>query len=61
MPRKPAPKPDDQKQSERFIEAARKAEADESGERFERVFEKIVSPQKPTSKSPAKKGGRRST
>jgi hypothetical protein len=29
-------------QSARFIEAAKKAEADESGKKFERAFRKIV-------------------
>lgn len=32
-------------QKERFIEAARNAEADETGETFERVIAKIVPPQ----------------
>lgn len=44
---KPTPKggslkPDDPEQSKRFIEAARKIEADETGEAFQRAFEKIV-------------------
>jgi len=34
-------------QSARFIEAAKKAEADETGKKFERVFKKIASPKKP--------------
>jgi len=34
-------------QSARFIEAAKKAEADETGKKFERVFKKIVPPKKP--------------
>jgi len=41
---KPKPKLTDKKQSERFIEAARTLGADETGERFNRVFEKIVTP-----------------
>jgi hypothetical protein len=48
-PRKPAkpkpPKPkDDRPQSERFIEAARGVGVDETGEEFERAFQKIVPP-----------------
>jgi hypothetical protein len=31
-------------QSTRFIEAAKKAEADETGKKFERAFRKIVKP-----------------
>ena len=38
--------PTDPGQGERFIEAARKAEADESGKTFEKVFKKIV-PKRP--------------
>lgn len=49
--RKPPPKSDDPKQSERFIEAARKAEADESGKTFERAFKKIASPKRPNKPS----------
>jgi hypothetical protein len=44
--RKPKPKLSDKEQSERFKEAARKAEADESGEEFERAFRKIVPPRR---------------
>jgi hypothetical protein len=43
-----APKPDDPEQSKRFIDAARKIEADESGEAFRRAFEKIVPPKRTT-------------
>lgn len=39
-------KPDDQAQSERFIEAARKAEADETNEGADKAFKKVVSPLK---------------
>jgi hypothetical protein len=42
--RKPKPKLSDKEQSERFIETARKLRADESVERFEEVFKKIVPP-----------------
>jgi hypothetical protein len=40
------PKSDDEEQSKRFIETAKKLEADESPEAFERAFKKIVPPQK---------------
>jgi len=33
-------------QSARFREAAKKAEADETGKKFERVFKKIVRPKR---------------
>jgi hypothetical protein len=44
--RRPKPKINrhDPAQSERFIEAAREAGMDETGEIFERAFEKIVPP-----------------
>lgn len=35
-------KPDEKPQRERFIEAAREVEADESGEVFERAFRKVI-------------------
>lgn len=35
---------DDKEQSERFIETARKYEADETGKQLERSFKKIVPP-----------------
>ncbi len=41
-------------QSARFIEAAKKAEADETGKKFERVFKKIV-PTKPQQPARTKK------
>ncbi|MBO6669610.1 hypothetical protein [Parvibaculum sp.] len=42
---KPKKKPDRKlSQKERFIEAARAAEADETGETFERTIEKIIPP-----------------
>jgi hypothetical protein len=37
-------KPDDPEQFERFVEAARKAGVDETGETFERAFDKIARP-----------------
>jgi hypothetical protein len=49
--RKRRPKPkinrSDPAQSERFIEAARNAGMAETGETFERAFEKIVPPRQP--------------
>lgn len=42
MPRK-KPRPEDEKpQSERFIETAREIGADETGEKFEEAFNRIV-------------------
>ena len=43
---KPA-KQKSQSQRERFIETARKLEADESGEAFDKAFGKIVPPKSP--------------
>ena len=43
MSRKPPlPKPDDPAQSKRFIDAAKRAEVDESGKKFDEAFKKIV-------------------
>lgn len=39
---KPKPKLTDKEQSERFIEAARELDVDESGREFEKAFGKIV-------------------
>jgi hypothetical protein len=50
MGRKPNPKPDDPKQSKRFIEAARENETDETGKAFDRLFKKAVPAQKRSSK-----------
>lgn len=44
VPRNPKPKSDDEKQSQRFVETARKLESDESGKEFERAFVTVVSP-----------------
>ena len=38
---------DDKNQAERFKEAARQLEVDESGEKFEEAFKKISPPKKP--------------
>ena len=43
---KRAPKTTDKRQYERFVETARKLGCDESEEKFERAFEKIVPPKK---------------
>jgi hypothetical protein len=40
-------KPDDPEQHKRFVEAARKAQADETEEGADRAFKKIVLPKKP--------------
>ena len=42
MTTKPKPKPDDPAQSARFIEAAKRAEVDPSGEAFDKAFKRIV-------------------
>ena len=46
MARKPKPKPDDEKQSKRFVETARSLEADKNEGKFNEVIEKIVKPKK---------------
>jgi hypothetical protein len=46
------PKPEEN-QSARFIEAAKKAEADLSGKEFEKAFKKIVKAEKPGKKPAA--------
>lgn len=54
MARKPkAVRPGEKTQGERFVEAAREAGVDETGEVFERAFKKIVPP-KPRPPSPGK-------
>ena len=55
MPRKPKPRPDDPAQSKRFIEAAREYGTDETGEAFERAFDKVARQRI----EPQKKGGKR--
>jgi hypothetical protein len=49
MTRKPEHKPDDPEQSKRFIDAARKAAADETEAGADRAFKKVVkdNPQSP--------------
>lgn len=41
--KKAKPKPDDPEQYKRFLEAARKAEADETEDGADRAFKKVVS------------------
>ena len=45
MPRKTA-KPDDPEEYKRFLETAKKVEADESPKAFDRAFNKVVSPKR---------------
>jgi len=49
-PKRKSPKGTDKRQSARFIEAARKLGIEETGEKFEQVFRKIV----PEKKRPLK-------
>ena len=42
MTGKPRPKPDDPEQSRRFIDAAKEAGVDETGEAFDKAFKKLV-------------------
>lgn len=54
MAKKEKPKPDDKEQSQRFLEAARSLEADESGRKFNEAVEKIATKQE---KPPSTRGG----
>jgi hypothetical protein len=56
MARKPEPKQDDPEQYKRFLEAARKAEADETEEGADRAFRKTV--MRPSRPNPAPKASR---
>jgi hypothetical protein len=47
MPSKSERKPDDPAQHKRFLEAAKKAEADETREGADRAFKKVALPKKP--------------
>ena len=47
MSRKPAPKPDDPEQYERFLETAEEVEADDDPEALEKALAKIVTVQPP--------------
>lgn len=54
MPRKPKPKPKPRSnltQKERFLEAAKKAESDETGTEFERAMKRIVPIKRASDKS----------
>jgi hypothetical protein len=51
MPRKPAAKPDDPEQSKRFIETAKELGVDESPKAFERLFRKVVPPNRAGAKA----------
>jgi hypothetical protein len=42
MTRKPAPKPDDPAQSQRFLDTAKEVSADADDEALERAFKKIT-------------------
>lgn len=44
MPRKPKPQPDNPEQSKRFIDAAKKAGVDQSGETFNQAFRRVTGP-----------------
>jgi hypothetical protein len=46
MPAKKPPPPDEKPQRDRFIEAAREHGASEDPAEFERVFRKVMAPQK---------------
>lgn len=43
-PKQPKPEKDVRPQAERFIDTARQLGVDETGERFEKAFEKLVPP-----------------
>ena len=47
---KPVPKPDDPEQFARFKKAAKEAGLDETGERFDQAFKKIVPEKRPAPK-----------
>jgi hypothetical protein len=51
MGRKPAPKPDDKAQSQRFLDIAKEVGADADDEALERAFKKIAPAGKPVSPS----------
>ena len=56
MPRNTHPKPDDETQSKRFIDAAREAEADETKEGAERAFKKVATGSSRAKNDQRKKG-----
>jgi hypothetical protein len=50
VPKKTKPKPDDEAQSKRFVEDAKRLEVDERGKSFDRALGVIVRPAKPIPK-----------
>jgi hypothetical protein len=57
MTRKPERKPDDPAQYKRFVEAARKAEADETEDGADRAFIKVARPGPPVGHRPEARSG----
>lgn len=55
MPTKKPRSVDEKPQRERFIEAAREAQADETDESFERAFRTVTTPKSPLPGNPDKK------
>ena len=53
MPAKKPPPKDEKPQRERFMEAAKDVQADESGKEFERAVKKVVPPAKSGARRPA--------
>jgi hypothetical protein len=51
MGRKPAPKPDDPAQSQRFVDTAKEVGADTDDEALERAFKKILPEKRPSKQS----------
>lgn len=54
--KKPLPQQDDPEQSKRFIDMAREVEADEDPEAFDRAFDQVVKPTKPSVPRPHPSG-----
>jgi len=60
MTRKPAAKPDDPAQYQRFLDMAKEVEADESPDAMDRAFDKVVgTPHAAKGKEPRKSPSRR--
>lgn len=55
MTEKKKPEPDDPEQSKRFVDAARAAGADESGESFKRAVKTIASSKAPEKSNPGRR------
>jgi hypothetical protein len=47
---KSKPKQDNKEQSKRFIEKAREIEADETGEKFEKVIKRVIRRSRPSNR-----------